>query len=179
MPACRAPRRRAFRSSGRTRSRRTGRRPFPESCSPFLTPCCFIAAHISRSVIPHQAGHHRGSVVAIHAARQVRRQRAALALQAVTLNALLALEQLLAAPRVAGDRCWPPAHSRPTSAPTAITRSMNIAGLLFAHSEPGHERVRPERLHTGRSVRRSRTIATRCSIVRSCGWARDRRPSGW
>src|SRR5450631_3548096 len=35
---------------------------------------------------------------------------------------------------------------QPTSAPTAITRSMNIAGLLFTQSKPGHEDVRPEAL---------------------------------
>src|SRR5450756_1426857 len=33
-----------------------------------------------------------------------------------------------------------------TTAPTAITRSMNIAGLLSTQSEPGHENVRPEPL---------------------------------
>jgi hypothetical protein len=62
--------------------------------------------HIGR-VIPHQAGHHRGGVIAIHAARQIRRQGAALALQAVTLNTLFALEQLFAALGVAGDDARP------------------------------------------------------------------------
>src|ERR1035437_1725199 len=33
-----------------------------------------------------------------------------------------------------------------TSAPAAIPRTMNIAGLLFTQSEPGHENVRPEPL---------------------------------
>src|SRR6516164_9772071 len=31
-----------------------------------------------------------------------------------------------------------------TSAPAAITRSRNIAGLLFVDPEPGHESVHPE-----------------------------------
>src|ERR1019366_5124109 len=93
----------------------------------------------SGRVIPHQAGHHRGSVVAAHAARQIGRQGAALALQAVTLDALFALEQLLSAPGAAGAL-------QTTSATAAITRSMNIAVLLFNQFEPGHENVRPEPL---------------------------------
>src|ERR1035437_1096079 len=37
-----------------------------------------------------------------------------------------------------------PSVLQTTSAPTATTRSMNIAGLLFNQSKPGHENVRPE-----------------------------------
>src|SRR6185369_14552053 len=48
-------------------------------------------------------------------------------------------------PRRASPGIMPAASAlQPTSAPTGITRSMNIAGLLFTHSEAGHESVRPE-----------------------------------
>src|SRR5450759_2993319 len=106
MPACRARRPRPFRSSGPTRSRRTDPRPFG-SHVPLLDALLLHGGpHIGR-VIPHQAGHHRGSVVATHAARQIGRQGTAFALQAVTLNALFAVEQLFAAPGVAGDNTRP------------------------------------------------------------------------
>src|ERR1035441_5682119 len=39
-----------------------------------------------------------------------------------------------------------PSALQATAAPTAITRTMNIAGLLFNHFEAGHENVDPEPL---------------------------------
>ena len=58
-------------------------------------------------VIPHEAGHHRGGIVAIHAAGEIGREGTAFPVQAVTLDALLAGEELLTTPGIAGDTARP------------------------------------------------------------------------
>src|SRR3954453_15439923 len=47
------------------------------------------------SVVPYQARHHRGAVIAIDPPGEIGRERAAAAVEAVTANALLGAEQLL------------------------------------------------------------------------------------
>ena len=55
-----------------------------------------------RSVIPHEAGHHGGRIVAVHRLGQIGSGGSAARVYAVALNTALGLKQLLSPARIAG-----------------------------------------------------------------------------
>jgi hypothetical protein len=87
-------------------------------------------------VVPHQACHPRGCVSAILGPlRQVRRRRARFAVDAVTLYALLALEELLAAAGVPRDNAGcqgPPCNQRSRDRRSNPQRGWSPRGLFSA-----------------------------------------------